>query len=67
VAQTDWARRRGIPTHLDGARLWECKPFYGRAHAEIVALFDTVYVSFYKTLGGIAGAVLPGGRSKQEV
>jgi len=60
VAQTSWARQQGIPTHLDGARLWECKTFYGRAYAEIAALFDTVYVSFYKTLGGIAGAVLAG-------
>jgi threonine aldolase len=60
VAQIDWARQRGIPTHLDGARLWECKPFYGRAYAEIGALFDTIYVSFYKTLGGIAGAMLAG-------
>ena len=60
VAQTDWACQRGIPTHLDGARLWECKPFYGRTYAEIVAPFDTVYVSFYKTLGGIAGAILAG-------
>ena len=60
VAQTDWAHQRGIPTHLDGARLWECQPFYGRAYAEIAALFDTVYVSFYKTLGGIAGAILAG-------
>jgi threonine aldolase len=60
VAQIEWARQRGIPTHLDGARLWECQPFYGRAYAEIAALFDTVYVSFYKTLGGIAGAILAG-------
>jgi threonine aldolase len=60
VAQSDWARGRGIPIHLDGARLWECQPFYGRTYAEIAALFDTVYVSFYKTLGAIAGAVLAG-------
>jgi threonine aldolase len=60
VAQTNWARQQGIPTHLDGARLWECQPFYGRTYAEIAALFDTVYVSFYKTLGAIAGAVLAG-------
>jgi threonine aldolase len=60
VAQTEWARERSIPTHLDGARLWECRPFYDRAYAEIAALFDTVYVSFYKTLGGIAGAALAG-------
>jgi threonine aldolase len=60
LAQTDWARGQGIPLHLDGARLWECQPFYGRSYAEIASLFDTVYVSFYKTLGGIAGAVLAG-------
>ncbi len=55
-----WAREQGIPTHLDGARLWESQPFYKRSYAEIAALFDTVYVSFYKILGGIAGAMLAG-------
>lgn len=55
-----WARERGIPTHLDGARLWECQPFYQRTYAEIAQLFDTVYVSFYKVLGGIAGSILAG-------
>jgi threonine aldolase len=55
-----WARERGIPTHLDGARLWECRPFYRREYAEIARLFDSVYVSFYKILGGIAGSVLAG-------
>src|SRR5260221_633305 len=55
-----WARERGIPTHLDGARLWECRPFYGREYAEIAQLFDSVYVSFYKILGGIAGSILTG-------
>jgi len=60
IAIIDWARERNIPTHLDGARLWECKPFYRRSYAEIATLFDTVYVSFYKILGGIAGAILAG-------
>jgi threonine aldolase len=60
VAMCGWARERGIPLHLDGARLWECKPFYGRDYAQIAGLFDSVYVSFYKGLGGIAGAVLAG-------
>lgn len=55
-----WTRERGIPTHLDGARLWECQPFYQREYAEIAQLFDTVYVSFYKILGAIAGSVLAG-------
>lgn len=55
-----WAREREIPLHLDGARLWECRPFYNREYSEIANLFDTVYVSFYKVLGGIAGSILAG-------
>ncbi len=60
VAMVGWARERGITTHLDGARLWETRPFYGKEYSEIAALFDSVYVSFYKILGGIAGAALAG-------
>ena len=60
VAQVDWAREHGAAVHLDGARLWECGPFYARPLAEIAALFDTVYVSFYKGLGGVAGGMLLG-------
>lgn len=62
VAQVDWARERGAAVHLDGARLWEAAPYYGRPHAEIAGLFDTVYVSLYKGLGGFAGSVLAGPR-----
>ena len=60
VAQVEWARSRGAAVHLDGARLWESTPFYDRTPAEVAALFDTVYVSFYKGLGGVAGACLAG-------
>ena len=60
TAIVNWARARDIALHLDGARLWECLPFYQRSYAEIAALFDTVYVSFYKILGGITGAMLLG-------
>ena len=60
VAQTEWARRRGVAIHMDGARLWEAQPFYDRPHAEIAALFDTVYVSLYKGLMAPTGAVLAG-------
>ena len=35
-------------------------PFYDRPLAEIAGLFDTVYVSFYKGLGGLAGSMLLG-------
>jgi threonine aldolase len=54
------ARNRGIALHMDGARLWQCSDFYGRGLDEIAALFDTVYVSFYKDLGAPAGAALAG-------
>ena len=60
VAQAAWAREHDIAIHMDGARLWESAPFYGRSYADIAALFDTVYVSFYKGVGGIAGAALAG-------
>ncbi len=60
VAQVEWARGRGAAVHLDGARLWESGPFYERSYAEIAGLFDTVYVSLYKGLGGFAGCVLAG-------
>lgn len=59
-AMSEWARVRNIPFHADAARLWEIAPYYGRSYAEIAKLFDSVYVSLYKGLGGIAGAALAG-------
>jgi threonine aldolase len=61
-AQVTWARERGAAVHLDGARLWESTPYYKRSPAEIAALFDSVYVSFYKGLGGISGCCVAGER-----
>jgi threonine aldolase len=58
--QTSWARTRGAVAHLDGARLWEAQPFYDRPYSDICSLFDTVYVSLYKALGGIRGGILAG-------
>lgn len=55
-----YCRERGIKLHLDGARLFEITPYYEKTPAEICSLFDTVYVSFYKGIGGIAGAILAG-------
>lgn len=59
-AQAAWARRHGVALHLDGARLWQCGPFYRRPLHEIAALFDSVYVSLYKDLGALGGCVLAG-------
>ena len=60
VGVSTWCRSRNIPFHLDGARLWEVAPHYGRSLQEISALADSVYVSFYKGLGGMGGCVLAG-------
>lgn len=60
VAQVGWARDRGAAAHLDGARLWESSAGYGRSPAEIAALFDTVYVSFYKGIGALPGCCVAG-------
>ena len=54
------ARDRGARVHLDGARLWESTPYLGHGLAAAAGLADSVYVSFYKTLGGISGAALAG-------
>jgi len=59
-AQVEWARAHGAAAHLDGARLWESAAGYGRPPAEIAALFDTVYVSFYKDIGALPGCCVAG-------
>jgi len=60
VAAVGAARRRGARIHLDGARLWESAVHLGQSPAEIAALADSTYVSFYKSLGGHSGAALAG-------
>lgn len=52
------ARERDAVVHFDGARLWECAPHFGRSLADIAGLADSVYVSFYKSLGALSGAAL---------
>jgi threonine aldolase len=55
-----FCRANGIKLHLDGARLYEILPYYKKTAAEICSLFDSVYISFYKGIGGVAGAILAG-------
>jgi len=64
AAQLEWARDRGAATHLDGARIWEAAAGYGRSPAEVAALFDTVYVSFYKGIGALPGCCVAGGEAE---
>lgn len=51
-----------VALHIDGARLWEIEPYYqataGKTFRDLAGLFGSVYVSFYKGLGGVAGAML---------
>lgn len=53
-------RERGIHLHMDGARLWEAAAGYGQPLDAIAAGFDSVYVSLYKGIGGLGGAMLAG-------
>lgn len=54
------ARKKNIRLHMDGARLWESQSFYGRSLKDICAGFDSVYVSFYKGINALTGAMLLG-------
>jgi threonine aldolase len=60
LAQVAWAHERGSAAHLDGARLWESAAGYGRTPGDVAALFDTVYVSFYKGIGALPGCCVAG-------
>ncbi|OAH11420.1 threonine aldolase family protein [Streptomyces jeddahensis] len=62
-AVVEAARERDAVVHFDGARLWECTTHFGRPLEEIAGLADSVYVSFYKSLGGLGGSVLAGPRT----
>jgi threonine aldolase len=55
------AHDHGTKLHMDGARLWEAREYYApKSLAEVCAPFDSVYVSFYKGIGALAGAMLLG-------
>ncbi|WP_391206961.1 threonine aldolase family protein [Psychrobacillus sp. L4] len=63
---SSYCREKGIKLHLDGARLPEILPYYQKSAAEVCSLFDSVYISFYKGIGGIAGAILAGDKAFTE-
>ena len=54
------ARKRGIRSHLDGARLYIASAYTGITPAEYAAPFDTVYVSLWKYFNSLNGAILAG-------
>lgn len=54
------AAERGLPVHLDGARLWNAHVATGTSLARLAACADTVMCSFSKGLGAPVGAVVAG-------
>ena len=56
------ARRHGLATHLDGARLFNAAVASGVAAGQIAGQFDSVSVCFSKGLGAPVGSALCGSR-----
>jgi len=53
-------REHGHFIHIDGARLLESAAYWNKDYSEVAAIGDSVYVSLYKTLGGMAGGIIAG-------
>jgi threonine aldolase len=59
----DRARERGLPVHLDGARIFNAAIVLRRDVAEIASLFDSVMFCLSKGLGAPIGSMLVGPQS----
>ena len=62
-AATTLARRRGLATHLDGARLFNAAVASGVPVGEMARHFDSVSVCFSKGLGAPVGSALVGSKA----
>src|SRR5215208_1769774 len=62
-AVCDVARRHGLSTHMDGARLMNAVVASGVSTREYAAPFDSVWIDFTKGLGAPVGAALAGSRA----
>jgi threonine aldolase len=59
---TDVARRRGLKTHMDGARLMNAVVAAGVSARDYSAPFDSAWIDFTKGLGAPVGAAIAGSR-----
>jgi threonine aldolase len=59
-AVCDFARERGLATHMDGARLMNAVVASKTPAKEFAACVDSVWIDFTKSLGAPMGAVLTG-------
>ncbi|MFO0940454.1 MAG: low-specificity L-threonine aldolase [Pirellulales bacterium] len=57
-----WARRLGLATHLDGARLFNAVVASGDSARDWAAPFDTINVCFSKGLGAPVGSAIVGSK-----
>ena len=57
-----WAHERGIPVHLDGARIFNAAVTLGHPVAEVVREVDSVMFCLSKGLGAPVGSMLVGSR-----
>jgi threonine aldolase len=57
---SEYCRSNNIPLHLDGARIYMTMAWSGISIKEYASYFDTIYISLYKYLGAMAGAILCG-------
>jgi len=58
----DEAHERGVPVHMDGARIFNASEATGRPVNEIAAKADTVMFCLSKALGAPVGSILAGPR-----
>jgi threonine aldolase len=62
-AVTAVARRHGLATHMDGARLMNAVVASGVAARDYAASFDSAWIDFTKGLGAPVGAAIAGSRA----
>ena len=61
IQMREYCRQHNMAFHCDGARFLEAAAGYDNMTlAQLAAPFDSIYLSFYKGLGGMAGSVLLG-------
>ena len=64
---TNLARKRGLATHLDGARIFNAAVASGQPVADLCAPFESISICFSKGLGAPVGSVLVGSKALIEV
>ncbi|MEI7430138.1 MAG: low-specificity L-threonine aldolase [Betaproteobacteria bacterium] len=64
---TNLARKRGLATHLDGARIFNAALASEQPVADLCAPFESISICFSKGLGAPVGSVLVGSKALIEV